>query len=290
MTPTPHHRRRGRCQGPRRLSLARRLGNLPEGDRCRPRRHPADRAFARRQDRFRRPSRPGRRRPSSRKPLQCSSGPVRGNAEPGVRALRRGPRRLDPAAHQGGHPPRRPALCDLPRHAGTERRPRRYPRSPRCTRSRDAMTTALRCPPGRTSASPSARTCTSNRAARWRRSFPSTSIRVNSLHRQGVGRLAEGLAVEATAPGRHHRGGPRHRRPGLRHRRPVAPGILGRKRRALRPSLCRLRQGGPGASGGSRRAAGSGGVIRRRGRSRAPRREAPARTAAPQRRRRFRRS
>ena len=49
---------------------------------------------------------------------------------------------------------------------------------------------------------------------------------------------------------RHDRGGARHRRAGLRHRRPVAPGILGRERRALGPPLRRLRPRGEGADGG----------------------------------------
>jgi len=44
-------------------------------------------------------------------------------------------------------------------------------------------------------------------------------IAVNSLHNQGINKLAPGLVAEGVAPGRHDRGGSSHRQPGWAMRR-----------------------------------------------------------------------
>ena len=75
---------------------------------------------------------------------------------------------------------------------------------------------------------------------------------VNSIHRQGVKKLAPGLNAEATYPRWHHRSRLGQGRQGLCLRHPMARGIQGRQRSGFRKTLHRLRRCGPRPQQGPR--------------------------------------
>ena len=91
--------------------------------------------------------------------------------------------------------------------------------------------------------------------------LPAGTVRVNSLHRQGIGRLADGLAVEATAPDGTIEAVRVIGAPGFAIGVQWHPGILGRKRRALGPPLRRLRSSRPRPHGRAGTRLGGGGVT-----------------------------
>ena len=164
------------------------------------------------------------------------------------------PRRHHAAAHPGRDPARRAALRHLPRHAGTERRPRRHAHLRDPGIGRPATTIARRSPTVQDERFAIRQDVHVDRGQRRSRGIIGAgAVRVNSLHRQGIGRLGRPARRRGDRARRHDRGGPRRRRARLRHRRPVAPGILGGERRAVGQALRRLRQGDPRPHGGARR-------------------------------------
>ena len=74
-------------------------------------------------------------------------------------------------------------------------------------------------------------------------------IKVNSVHRQVIGKLSPRLAVEARAPDGTIEAVRVKDAAAFAYRRPVAPGILGGDRPGLRRALPRLRRGGARARG-----------------------------------------
>ena len=82
-------------------------------------------------------------------------------------------------------------------------------------------------------------------AGSWlHRAAETRTIAVNSLHNQGVDRLAPGLVVEGGGPGRRHRGGADGRCARFRGGRAVAPGIRLPHRRSVAGDLRGVRAGG----------------------------------------------
>ena len=112
-----------------------------------------------------------------------------------------GARRLDAAADPQGAGARHAAAGHLPRHAGSQRGPGRHA-APGGARGRDPMpTTAPRPTSPRPCSTATRMPCRCSRAAgSHRRVLGPAAFEVNSVHGQGLNRLAPGLRVEATAP------------------------------------------------------------------------------------------
>ena len=177
-------------------------------------------------------------------PVERRAGAIRGTAERARDAARPASRRdhavADPA--RGGE--RRAGARRVPRIPGNERRDGRHA-APARARDRRASTTIARTRSSRSTCSTRRRTtCCSSQAACCASSRARSASSVNSLHWQGVDRLAPDLAVEARATGRPGRGVSREVGAEFRARGAVAPRVAGDEQSVFAGAVRRVRPRG----------------------------------------------